>query len=68
MLENSPTTEVTPDLNDGENRSDPTHGTADVKTPALDGGDNLSQTDSCASQSRPTATVLKKQANCDTQV
>lgn len=32
-------------INDGENHADPTDGTADVKTPAPDGGGNLSQSE-----------------------
>ncbi|MEO8119341.1 MAG: hypothetical protein ABI606_08460 [Rhodoferax sp.] len=45
LVENSPSTEITPDLNDGENRSDLTVGTADVKTSAPDDGGTLSQSE-----------------------
>lgn len=45
LVEDSPDTEITPDLNDGENHSDLTHGTADVETSVPDGGGNLSQSE-----------------------
>jgi|GEM_PF-899689 len=45
LIENSPDNEITPDYNDGENHSDPAHGTADVVTSAPDGDGNLSQSE-----------------------
>jgi hypothetical protein len=45
LVENSPNTDITPDINDGKKHSDLTHGTADVEPSALDGGGNLSQSE-----------------------
>ena len=45
LVENSPDNEITPDHNDGEDHSDPAHGTADVVASAPDGDDNLSQSE-----------------------
>ena len=45
LVENSPNTKITPDLNDGENHPDLTHGTADVETSAPDDGGSLSQSE-----------------------
>lgn len=45
LVENSPTSEITPDLNNDEENSDLTHGTAELETSAPDGGGNLSQSE-----------------------